>query len=77
VDEFGRSEVFAEEFAVLDRAGRVQLPREYRESLGLRHRVRLDLESDHIGVWPGEAPRPAGRPASAPAAPEKASEEDQ
>ena len=77
VDEFGRSEVFAEEFAVLDRAGRVQLPREYRESLGLRHRVRLDLESDHIGVWPGEAPRTAGRPASAPAAPEKASEEDQ
>jgi ABC-type lipoprotein export system ATPase subunit len=57
VDEFGRSEVIAEEFAVLDRAGRVQLPREYRESLGLRHRVRLDLESDHIGVWPDGVPR--------------------
>ena len=52
VDEFGRSEVIAEEFAVLDRAGRVQLPRDYRESLGLGHRVRLELESDHIGVWP-------------------------
>jgi len=60
-DEFGRHEVIAEEFAVLDRAGRVQLPREYRESLGLGHRVRLDLESDHIGVWRDDAPRrPAG-----------------
>jgi ABC-type lipoprotein export system ATPase subunit len=52
VDEFGRSEVVAEEYAVLDRAGRVQLPREYRESLGLQQRVRLELEADHIGVWP-------------------------
>ena len=64
VDEFGRHEVIAEEFAVLDRAGRVQLPREYRESLSLRHRVRLDLESDHIGVWRDDAPRRPAGPAS-------------
>jgi ABC-type lipoprotein export system ATPase subunit len=52
VDEFGTSTVIAEEFAVLDRAGRLQLPSEYRKSLGLRDRVRLELEADHVGIWP-------------------------
>lgn len=51
-----------EEYAVLDRAGRMQLPKEYRESLGLKDRVRLDLEKDHISVWDGRAPKPS-RPA--------------
>jgi putative ABC transport system ATP-binding protein len=40
----------AEEYAVLDRAGRVQLPREHREALALTRRVRLALEGDHIAV---------------------------
>jgi putative ABC transport system ATP-binding protein len=52
VDEFGQAAVIAQEYAVMDRTGRVQLPRDYRESLGLRDRVRLELESDHVGVWP-------------------------
>ncbi len=43
----------AEEFAVLDRSGRLQLPREFTDALGMRDRVRLALEPDHIGVWPG------------------------
>ncbi|WP_299447333.1 ABC transporter ATP-binding protein [uncultured Phycicoccus sp.] len=47
----------AEEYAVLDRAGRLQLPRAFTASLQMRDRVRLDLEPDHIGVWPA-APRP-------------------
>jgi DNA-binding transcriptional regulator/RsmH inhibitor MraZ len=42
----------AEEFAVLDRAGRLQLPRDYVEALSLERRVRLALEPDHIGIWP-------------------------
>jgi ABC-type lipoprotein export system ATPase subunit len=42
----------AVEYAVLDRAGRLQLPREMTESLGMRDRVRLESEVDHIGVWP-------------------------
>ena len=42
----------AVEYAVLDRAGRLQLPREMTESLGMRDRVRLEAEPDHIGVWP-------------------------
>jgi putative ABC transport system ATP-binding protein len=61
VDEHGVEGVVAEEFAVLDRAGRLQLPRGFTEALALRDRVRLDLETDHIGVWP--TPRPdAGAP---------------
>jgi ABC-type lipoprotein export system ATPase subunit len=43
----------AQEFAVLDRAGRLQLPRDFTDSLGMRDRVRLALETDHIAVWPG------------------------
>jgi len=42
----------AEEFAVLDRAGRLQLPRDYQEALDMSDRVRLTLDPDHIGVWP-------------------------
>jgi putative ABC transport system ATP-binding protein len=56
VDEHGAERVVAEEYAVLDRVGRMQLPGDFVSSLGLRDRVRLALEPDHIGVWPG-APR--------------------
>ena len=45
-------ELVAEEFAVLDRVGRLQLPQEYVTALELERRVRLALEEDHIGVWP-------------------------
>lgn len=51
-DEDGGESVIAEEYAVLDRAGRLQLPRDFTGALGMRERVRLELESDHIGVWP-------------------------
>ncbi|MER5351918.1 ABC transporter ATP-binding protein [Kitasatospora sp. NPDC002551] len=48
-----------QEYAVLDRVGRLQLPREFTEPLGLTHRVRLVLEADHIEVWPDRGrPRP-------------------
>jgi energy-coupling factor transporter ATP-binding protein EcfA2 len=53
VDEHGREQVVAEEYAVLDRVGRLQLPRDFVGALGLADRVRLALEPDHIGVWPG------------------------
>lgn len=56
----GTEHVVAEEFAVLDRAGRVQLPREYREALDLVGKVRLALESSHVSVWPDRLP--ADRP---------------
>lgn len=50
VDEHGRERHVAEEFAVLDRAGRLQLPRDFVTALDLRQRVRLALEPDHIQV---------------------------
>ncbi len=52
VSDDGDHHVIAEEFAVLDRAGRLQLPRAHVEALELERRVRLRLEPDHIGVWP-------------------------
>jgi ABC-type lipoprotein export system ATPase subunit len=39
-----------EEYAVMDRAGRVQVPREYREALELSRRVRLALADDHVEI---------------------------
>lgn len=61
----GRAETLHEEYAVLDRAGRLQIPKDYRTALGLKDRVRLDLEDDHLGVWADGAPR---KPKVAPAA---------
>jgi ABC-type lipoprotein export system ATPase subunit len=55
VNDQGQSEVIAQEYAVLDRAGRLQLPADFRRSLDLRDRVRLELETDHVGVWPGDS----------------------
>lgn len=52
IDEEGTTETVAEEFAVLDRVGRLQLPDEYVDALRLEHRVRLTLGSDRINVWP-------------------------
>ena len=52
----------AVEYAVLDRAGRLQLPREMTEALGMRDRVRLESEPDHIGVWPDLPHDPEERP---------------
>ncbi len=57
VTTLGEHQVISEEYAVLDRVGRLQLPRAHVEALGLEHRVRLALEPDHIGVWP-DRPRP-------------------
>ena len=48
--EDGQAEHIAQEYALLDRAGRMQLPRAYVEALDLANRVRLDLEPDHVAV---------------------------
>jgi len=62
VDEHGAEEHVAEEFAVLDRVGRLQLPHDFVQGLQLRDRVRLALESDHVGVWPGHEGADAAAP---------------
>jgi ABC-type lipoprotein export system ATPase subunit len=61
----------AVEYAVLDRAGRLQLPRDMTDALSLRDRVRLELESDHIGVWPDQrSSEPASSDGAAAPAPD-------
>jgi len=56
----------AMEYAVLDRFGRLQLPPEMTDALGMRDRVRLEAEPDHIGVWPDAASAQAADDAYAP-----------
>ncbi|MDG4791787.1 ABC transporter ATP-binding protein [Micromonospora sp. WMMD1102] len=58
----GDVRMVAEEYAVMDRAGRVQVPREYREALALTRRVRLALEADHVEIRPDGGDRAAGPP---------------
>lgn len=57
-DDSGTREV-AEEYTVIDRNGRLQLPAHHMASLELHARVRLELEADHVGIWPGPAPTSA------------------
>jgi ABC-type glutathione transport system ATPase component len=54
-DEHGQTALHAREYATLDRAGRIQLPREMIRRLRMRDRVQLQEEPDHIGVWPDQA----------------------
>jgi len=49
----GDGSLVAEEYAVLDRAGRMQLPAQFVEALELRDRVKLNLEPDHVEVRRG------------------------
>jgi ABC-type lipoprotein export system ATPase subunit len=53
-DSDGLETVVSQEYAVLDRSGRLQLPAAFVEALTLRDRVRLTLEPDHVAVRPGE-----------------------
>jgi ABC-type glutathione transport system ATPase component len=62
-DAEGRQTQHAVEYAVLDRAGRLQLPRDMTEPLGMRDRVRLEALPGHIGVWPDQRREAAESPA--------------
>ncbi|MFC0003996.1 ABC transporter ATP-binding protein [Micromonospora siamensis] len=53
LDADGNTELVSEEYAVLDRTGRMQLPVAFVDALSLRDRVRLNLEPDHVEVRPG------------------------
>ncbi|MGW5347447.1 ABC transporter ATP-binding protein [Streptomyces sp. NPDC004050] len=54
-DEHGAESVSEREYVMLDRTGRVQLPRKFLEALGMEHRVAVDLAADHIAVRPDDA----------------------
>jgi ABC-type lipoprotein export system ATPase subunit len=59
----------AEEFTVIDRSGRLQLPAEYVSRLQLRDRVRLELEQTHVRVSPAQRPgEPSAQRAAEPLA---------
>lgn len=60
IDEVGEHRVVSEEFAVLDRVGRLQLPHDFVEALELERRVRLTLDPDHINVWPDKTEEERG-----------------
>jgi len=47
--------VYHDEYAVVDRTGRLQIPKEYIERLGLEERARLRLLGDHVEVLPEDA----------------------
>ncbi|HEX4579096.1 MAG TPA: ABC transporter ATP-binding protein [Candidatus Dormibacteraeota bacterium] len=47
-------ELIHDELAIMDRAGRIQLPRAYVERLGLSGRVRLHLDADRISILRSE-----------------------
>ncbi|MEV7631025.1 ABC transporter ATP-binding protein [Microbacterium sp. NPDC089318] len=53
-DHQGRTVRTAQEYALLDRAGRMQLPADFVAALDLRERVRLSLEPDHVRIAPGQ-----------------------
>ena len=73
--EAGDHHVIAEEYAVLDRVGRLQLPRSHVETLDLKRRVRLVLQDDHIEIWPDGAGGPAAH--DVPASPDGTGEGDE
>jgi ABC-type lipoprotein export system ATPase subunit len=66
-DEAGNAATHAVEYAVMDRAGRVQLPREMTRPLEMRDRVRLESMPGFIGVWP-DRPKPEPEPETTSAA---------
>jgi len=44
----------ADELVIMDRAGRLQLPRAYVEKLRLGERVRVHVEDDHLRIYPSD-----------------------
>jgi peptide/nickel transport system ATP-binding protein len=62
--EIRRQRGGTKEWVILDRLGRLQLPRAYVNTLEMRERVRVHLEPDHVSVWPQQADerRPSDEP---------------
>jgi putative ABC transport system ATP-binding protein len=54
VADDGSHELVTEEYALLDRAGRMQLPASFVDALTLRERVKLNLEPDHVEIRRGD-----------------------
>jgi ABC-type lipoprotein export system ATPase subunit len=50
-DDTGRT-LLEEEWVLLDRTGRMQLPKPFVETLDMKDRVKVQLEPKHVSVWP-------------------------
>ncbi len=50
-----REALVADELVIMDRAGRIQLPKAYVEKLALKDRVRLHLDKDRISILPPDS----------------------
>ena len=50
--DLASGELQEEEWVILDRAGRLQLPQPYIENLEMKNRVKVRLEDAHLSVWP-------------------------
>jgi len=60
--QFARDEaVRLDEYAVVDRSGRLQIPREFMDQLQIGRRARLSVSDDHVEVRPEEPAEPEGR----------------
>lgn len=51
-----------EEYAILDRAGRLQLPEAFIDALDMEDRVRLRLQEDRVEVFPQDETETEARP---------------
>jgi ABC-type lipoprotein export system ATPase subunit len=54
------AKVVHDEYVLVDSAGRLQIPREFLDTLGVAHRARVEMEGDHVAVLP-EGRRPEDR----------------
>lgn len=43
-----------EEYVIVDKAGRLQLPQEHMDKLEMKDRVKMLSGEDHIMIWPGK-----------------------
>ena len=55
---YRRERLEMQEFTLVDRSGRMQIPREYMERLGIGGRARVELHNDHVEVRPGSPDGP-------------------
>jgi ABC-type glutathione transport system ATPase component len=53
-EDGGHATVVHDEYTVVDRSGRLQIPREYVDRLGIRERAKVYFEEDHVEVYPPE-----------------------
>lgn len=53
------------EYTVVDRSGRLQIPKAYVDALDLRERARVFLRDDHVRIFPEDAEPEAAPPESA------------